>query len=182
MNKLIVTEFVSLDGVFEEPMWTGPYFSDEIGQRKDAEYFGAAALLYGGTTYAEHAAAWPTRDGAFAERLNTMPKYVVSRTAETSAWDNTTRIEGDVAAEVRRLKETLDGDLLVDGSSKLVDLLLREGLVDQLDLLVFPVVLGKGARLFKDGAELAFEAVATELLPHGVVAERLVPAARAEEG
>ena len=181
MNKLIVTEFISLDGVIEEPMWTGPYFSDEIGQRKDADYFGAAALLQGGTTHAGHAAAWPTREGDFADRINAMPKYVVSRTADTASWANTTRVEGDLVAEITRLKESLDGDILVDGSSQLVELLLREGLVDQLDLLVFPVVVGGGVRLFKDGTQVAMDLVSAETLPNGVVAQRYVPAAAPAE-
>jgi dihydrofolate reductase len=154
MARIVVTEFVSLDGVVDEPRWT---FQFDRGQDGDAfkydELFASSALLLGRVTYAGFAAAWPgmgTDD--FGRRMNEIPKYVVSATlADADAtWGPTTVIRGDIAAEIADLKDRHDGDLLVEGSSQLVHTLTQHGLVDEYRLMVFPVILGQGKRLFPD--------------------------------
>jgi dihydrofolate reductase len=162
MGRLIVTEFVSLDGVFEDPGgaegfehggWTFRFDTgDEGAAFKLDELRAADALLLGRVTYEGFAAAWPSieDEAGFAEKMNGMPKYVVSSTLDEAGWSNSTVIGGDVAAEVPRLKERHD-ELLVAGSGRLVDALARHDLVDEYRLMVFPVVLGSGKRLFAGG-------------------------------
>jgi dihydrofolate reductase len=161
MGKLVVTEFVTVDGVFEDPGgaedferggWAFEFERGEEGDRfKTDETMEAEAQLLGRRTYEEFAKAWPSREGEFADKFNSMPKYVVSKTLENPEWENTTVIKGDdPAAEIRKLKDELDGPILVAGGAKLLKFLLDEGLVDELRLMVFPVVLGKGRRLFLD--------------------------------
>ena len=161
MGKLVVTEFVTVDGVFEDPGgsegterggWAFEFERGEDGDKfKADETMDAAAQLLGRKTYEEFAAAWPEREGEFADKFNSMPKYVVSKTLENPEWQNSTVIgKEDPAAEIRKLKEDVDGDILVAGGAKLLKFLLDEGLVDELRLMVFPVVLGKGRRLFLD--------------------------------
>jgi dihydrofolate reductase len=154
MSKIVVTEFVSLDGVISEPRWTFQFDRGPEGDKfKVDELFGSEALLLGRVTYTGFAGAWPgmgTDD--FGKRMNAIPKYVVSSTltdAETQ-WGETTVISGDVAAEIAGLKAQPGGDLLVEGSGQLVHTLIRHGLVDELRLMVFPVILGGGIRLFPD--------------------------------
>jgi dihydrofolate reductase len=166
MGKLVVTEFITLDGVIEDPGGSegfergGWAFAFDRGTEGDQfkldELTAAAAQLLGRTTYEGFAAAWPSRtdEGGFADRMNSMPKYVVSTTLEHPEWQNTTVLGGDdLRAEIGALKELFDGDVLVAGSGQLVRSLLQEGLVDELHLMVFPVVLGAGKRLFADDAE-----------------------------
>jgi len=158
MGRLVVTEFLSLDGVMEGPggdddfvrgAWTFEFDRGEEGNRfKTDETMGAAALLLGRRTYEGFAAAWPGRGGEFADKFNTMPKYVVSSTLSDPSWTNTTVLSGDPVEEVARLKEEQDGDVIVHGSGQLVRALLAADLVDELRLMVFPVVLGTGRRLF----------------------------------
>lgn len=158
MGRIVVTEFISLDGVIEAPGggedfkhggWTFEIDrGDDGNQFKLDETLGAAALLLGRRTYEGFAAAWPERDGEFADKLNTMAKYVVSSTLRDPAWANTTVLGGDVADEVTRLTKEQDGDIVVAGSAQLVQSLIEEDLVDELRLMVFPVVLGSGKRLF----------------------------------
>ena len=186
MSKLVVSEFVTLDGVMEDPGGAegfdrgGWAFQFERGPEGDKfkldEVLASEALLLGRVTYEGFAAAWPSRTGDFADKFNTMPKFVVSTTLENPEWNNTTVIGGDVAAEVARLKERFTGDVLVNGSAQLVDTLVRNGLVDEYRLMVFPVVLGSGKRLFQDGLERTpLEIVETK--PAGeVVILRLEPA------
>lgn len=152
MSRIVVTEFVSLDGVIEEPRWTFQFNRGAEGDKfKVDELFGSDALLLGRVTYQGFAAAWPTMNtDAFGERMNGIRKYVVSATltdAEAS-WGDTTVIRGDVAAEVAKLKAEPGGDLLVEGSSQLVQTLIQHDLVDEYRLMVFPIVLGAGKRLF----------------------------------
>jgi dihydrofolate reductase len=161
MGKLIVTEFVSVDGVFEDPGgsenyehggWTFEYDRGHDGDKfKLDEVMQAEAHLLGRVTYDGFAEAWPSRDGDFADKLNSDPKYVVSTTIESPEWQNTTVISGDVAAEIADLKERTEGSILVAGSGALVATLLDADLVDELHLMVFPTVLGRGKRLFPDG-------------------------------
>ncbi len=154
MRKIVVTEFASVDGVMEEPRWTFQFDRGPDGDRfKYEELFAADALLLGRVTYQGFAQAWPSMgNDAFGERMNNIPKYVVSTTltdAEAS-WGSTTVIRGDIAAEIASLKTQPGGDLLVEGSSQLVHTLVDHGLVDEYRLMIFPIVLGGGKRLFPD--------------------------------
>ena len=165
MGRIVVTEFISLDGVIEAPGGGEDYkhggwtFAIERGPEGDQfkldELVEAEAQLLGRRTYEGFAAAWPgMSDGAgFAEKMNSMPKYVVSSTLETAEWNNTTVLSGDLAEEIARVKREVDGVILVAGSAQLVQGLLEHGLVDELRLMVFPVVLGSGKRLFGAGEE-----------------------------
>jgi dihydrofolate reductase len=158
MGRIVVTEFISLDGVVEDPggaeqfKHSGWSFEidrgDEGGKFKLDETMGSEALLLGRRTYEGFADAWPSRDGEFADKFNSMPKYVVSSTLESPEWTNTTVLQGDLAESVGRLKQDVDGDIVVHGSPQLVQGLLEQGLVDELRLMVFPVVLGEGKRLW----------------------------------
>lgn len=170
MRKIVVSEFVSLDGVMEDPRWTFPYWNDEIAKFKHDELCGSDALLLGRVTYEGFAAAWPGRtdEGDYGDRINSMPKHVASTTLKAAEW-NATVIEGDVAEAVSELKQQPGQDLLVFGSGTLVQALLREGLVDELRLLVYPVVLGKGKRLFGDGTDAKLALKETQPFSSGVV-------------
>lgn len=152
MGRLIISEFLSLDGVMENPAWTAPYWNDEIAAFKAAEMQQADALLQGRVTYDAMAVAWPNRgdEDPGAERMNSVPKYVVSATLTEATWNNTAIVRGDVVGEIRALKQRYSGDILVYGSGELSRFLLQEGLADGLNLLVYPVVLGTGKRLFGD--------------------------------
>jgi dihydrofolate reductase len=163
MGKLVVTEFVSVDGVFEDPGgaedyehggWTFEYDRGDDGNKfKLDEVNEAEVQLLGRVTYEGFAKAWPTREGAFADKLNRDPKYVVSTTLRDPDWQNTTVIDGNVPAEIEKLKNETDGVILVAGSGTLVRTLLENDLVDELRLMVFPTVLGRGKRLFPDGVD-----------------------------
>ena len=163
MGKLVVTEFVSIDGVFEDPGgaenyehggWTFEYDRGEDGnQFKLDELMEAEVQLLGRVTYEGFAAAWPSREGPFAEKLNSDPKVVVSTTLTDPEWENTTVISDDVVAAISKLKDETEGDILVAGSGTLVATLLEANLVDELRLMVFPTILGRGRRLFPDGID-----------------------------
>jgi dihydrofolate reductase len=163
MGKLVVTEFVSVDGVFEDPGgaegyehggWTFEYNRGDDGDKfKMDELMSAKVHLLGRVTYEAFAAAWPSREGEFADRLNNDPKVVVSTTLQHPAWSNTTVISKNVPAEIAELKSDVDGDILVAGSGTLVATLLANDLVDELRLMVFPTILGRGRRLFPDGID-----------------------------
>jgi dihydrofolate reductase len=163
MGKLVVTEFVSLDGVFEDPGgsesyehggWTFEYDRGEEGNTfKLDEVMGAEVQLLGRVTYEGFAAAWPSREDAFADKLNSDPKVVVSTTLTDPAWQNTTVISENVVDGIAKLKDETDGVILVAGSGTLVKTLLEANLVDELRLMVFPTVLGRGRRLFPDGID-----------------------------
>ena len=158
MGRIVVTEFVSLDGVMEDPggaenfKYGGWSFEFERGEEGDKfkldEALEADGLLLGRRTYEGFAAAWPSREGEFADKFNDMPKYVVSSTLDEPDWNNTTVLDGDVADSVSKLRRQVDGDLVVHGSAQLVQALLDNDLVDELRLMVFPVVLGAGKRVF----------------------------------
>ena len=158
MGYIVVTEFVSLDGVMEDPGgsenfryggWSFEFDRGEEGNKfKLDETLESAALLLGRVTYEGFAEAWPSRSGEFADKFNTMPKYVISSTLENPTWNNTTVLNGDVLEEVQKLKGEIDGDIVVHGSGQLVQTLIENDLVDELRLMVFPVVLGAGQRLF----------------------------------
>ena len=186
--RIVITEFISLDGVVQAPGgpdedtdggfsnggWSQPYFDPEVvGGAYDDALAKAEALLFGRRTWQTMAAAWPGRAGdPFADRMNSIPKYVVSATLgdDELTWGNTTRIPGDQAvARIRDLREADGGDLLVMGSPTLVRTLLREGLIDELRLLIEPVLLGGGKTIFPDdGALRTLELVSTATSPTGV--------------
>ena len=158
MGRIVITEFVSLDGVMEAPGggenyehagWTFEINRGAEGDKfKLDETFASDALLLGRVTYEGFAAAWPSVENEFADKFNSMPKYVVSSTLETAEWNNSTVLSGDVVEEVSKLKQEYDGDIVVHGSARLVQTLIEHDLVDELRLMVFPVLLGSGKRLF----------------------------------
>lgn len=158
MGKIVITEFVSLDGVMEDPGgaedfahggWTFAVDRGADGDKfKGDEGDAAEALLLGRKTYEGFAAAWPSMEGEFAEKFNNMPKYVVSSTLTDPQWTNSTVLGGDFVAEVTKLKASLDGEIVVHGSAQLAQALIEHDLADELRLMVFPVVLGSGKRLF----------------------------------
>src|SRR5918995_4286669 len=158
VGRIVVTEFVSLDGVVEAPGggesfkhggWSFEFNRGDEGDKfKLDETLSSEAVLLGRVTYEGFAAAWPSRDGEFADKLNTMPKYVVSSTLDDPEWTNSTVLSGDVVDEITELKKEQDGDIVVHGSAQLVQSLIENDLVDELRLMVFPVVLGTGKRLF----------------------------------
>src|SRR5689334_15533370 len=161
MGKLVVAEFVSVDGVFEAPggsegyeygAWTFEYDRGDEGNKfKLDELMEAEVHLLGRVTYEGFAAAWPSREGDFADRLNNGKKVVVSTTLTDPEWQNTTVISDDVPGQVAKLKADTDGTILVAGSGLLVQMLLEHDLVDELRLMIFPTILGRGKRLFPDG-------------------------------
>ncbi len=163
MGKLVVTEFVSVDGVFEDPGgaesyehggWTFEYDRGEDGGTfKLDEVMEAQVQLLGRVTYESFAAAWPAREGPFADKLNSDPKYVVSTTLKDPEWENTTVISSNVIDRISTLKAETEGVILVAGSGTLVRELLEANLVDELRLMVFPTILGRGKRLFPDGID-----------------------------
>ncbi|MGI8796769.1 MAG: dihydrofolate reductase family protein [Acidimicrobiia bacterium] len=160
MGRIVVTEFVSLDGVIEDPGGSEDFKhsawsfevdrGDEGNQFKLDETLESEALLLGRVTYEGFAQAWPSRDGEFADKFNGMPKYVVSSTLANPEWNNSTVLSGDLTEDVSKLKQDVDGDIVVHGSAQLVQALVERDLVDELRLMVFPVVLGAGKRLFGD--------------------------------
>lgn len=163
MAEIVVTEFVSLDGVMEDPGGAESFkhggWTFEIERGSDGDNFkleetmDTDALLLGRVTYEGFAAAWPSREGEFADKFNTMPKYVVSSTLESPEWENSTVLEGDVVDSVSRLRRELDGKIVVHGSAQLAQTLLEHDLVDELRLMVFPVVLGSGKRMFGETSD-----------------------------
>jgi dihydrofolate reductase len=163
MGKLVVTEFVSIDGVFEDPGgaegyehggWTFEYDRGDDGNTfKLDEVMEAQVQLLGRVTYEGFAAAWPSREGPFADKLNNDPKYVVSTTLESPEWQNTTVISEGVVEKISKLRDETEGVILVAGSGSLVRTLLEADMVDELRLMVFPTILGRGRRLFPDGID-----------------------------
>jgi dihydrofolate reductase len=163
VGRIVVTEFVSLDGVMEDPGgaesfehggWSFQFDRGDEGNKfKLDETMSSEALLLGRVTYEGFAAAWPSREGEFADKFNTMPKYVVSSTLEDPQWSNSTVLRGDLVEEVGKLRREQDGDVVVHGSARLAQALLEHDLVDELRLMVFPVVLGSGKRLFGETSD-----------------------------
>jgi dihydrofolate reductase len=182
MGRIIVSENITLDGVVQDPAgaegfarggWVG-----RVGDRGRegaakallGEALGAEAQLFGRRTYEFLAARWPSRSGALADRLNTMPKYVVSSTLENPKWSNSTVLKGAVTDEVGQLKRRLDGGIVIPGSITLVRTLIKHGLVDELRLMIYPVVLGDGERLFTTMADkISMHLVDSRTLDDGLV-------------
>lgn len=180
MRKIIVTEYISLDGVVEEPgHWSFDFWNDEAAKYKYDELFTSDALLLGRLTYEGFAKAWPTmkETGEFGKKMNTMQKYVVSKTVQNAEWQNTEIIAKDVLQEVKKLKKQHGKNILVAGSGQLVHTLLQENLADEYRFLLHPVVLGKGKRLFREESDkrklTLFE---TQKFSTGIVALHYKPA------
>ena len=171
MRKVIISEFLTLDGVMEEPRWTFQFGSQEQEKFKFDELFACDALLLGRVTYQGFAAAWPSMQGtgAYGERMNSLPKYVVSRTLDKAEW-NASLLKGHLVEEVSKLKEQLGQDILVFGSGDLVHQLMQHDLIDEYRLMVFPIVVGSGKRLFREGSEQkVLKLVETKTFASGVL-------------
>ena len=172
MRKVIVSQFLTLDGVMQDPhKWSFPFWSDETGKFKDKELFASDGLLLGRVTYEGFAAAWPGRtdEDGYADRINSFPKFVVSTTLDKAEWDNSTLIKENVAEEVAKLKQQSGQDILVFGSGKLVQTLIQHDLIDEYRLLVYPIVLGEGMRLFQEGSKTTLKLVENRPMGAGVV-------------
>ena len=153
MRRVVWAEYVSIDGVVDEPSWTGPFWNDEISRIQREQLFRSDALLLGRVTYEGFANTWPnmTDPDGFADRMNRLPKYVASRTLKEPKW-NATKITGDVADAVSRLRRETGGDVLIYGSATLVYTLVEHDLIDEFRLMVHPIVVGRGKHLFRDEA------------------------------
>ena len=191
MRKIVVSEFLTLDGVMESPeKWTFPFWTEQIGKVKSDELFESDALLLGRVTYELFAGAWPNltdedtwkmvkaaggsfgekpQTNSFADRMNSIQKYVVSTALQKAGWSNSTLIKGDVVEEVRKLREQDGKDILISGSGELVCSLMHHNLIDEFRLLVYPVVLGEGKRLFKEDAKATLKLVDAKQFSSGVV-------------
>jgi dihydrofolate reductase len=189
MGKIVITEFISLDGVIEDPGgaedfehggWTFEISRGDEGDRfKLDEAMAADALLLGRKTYEGFAEAWPQREGEFADKFNGMPKYVVSSSLESADWSNSTVIGGgDLAAAIEELKGRHEGDVVVNGSATLSRALIDQDLVDELRLMLFPVVLGSGLRLFGESGKKPMELVDSQVVGDGVAILTYRPTAR----
>ena len=178
MRQIAAGLFVSLDGVVEAPeKWTGPYFNDQVGQAVGALMAQNDALLLGRVTYEGFAAAFGGQSGGMADQMNHTPKYVVSSTLASADWQNSTLISGNVAGQISDLKQQPGKNIGMSGSSVLVGWLLRHGLLDRLDLLVFPVVLGSGKRLFSEpDGQVPLALTGSEAFSTGVVHLTYTPA------
>jgi dihydrofolate reductase len=191
MGKLVVTQFVSVDGVFQDPGGVGEIdrggwsFKAEHGEEfdrfKSDELMAADAQLLGRITYEGFAKAWPEMEeaeGEYAVKMNSMPKYLVSTTLENPEWNNTTVIKDNVAEEVKKLTDEIDGDILVQGSGALSQTLLDEGLVDEWRLMVFPIIVGQGKHLFSEQREMSDLRLkdSKTIGPDGIIVLTYVPA------
>ena len=170
--RIVVSEFVTLDGVMEAPeTWVFQFAEKEIETLKLDEVLEASTLLLGAVTYQIFAESWPSRsdpDG-FADKMNSMPKYVISAPSEKLTWNNSHRVRGNLAEEVAKLKQQPGQTILVTGSGVLVQALMHHDLVDEYRLLVYPLVLGKGKRLFQDGSQARLKLVKAHAFQTGVV-------------
>ncbi len=171
MRNVVVTEFMSLDGVVEEPAWTFPYWNDEIARFKGEESSASDALLLGRVTYQGFAAAWPQSKDEGADYFNSVRKYVVAETLEEPLeWQNSTLIKDNIVEEITNLKQQDGKDITVHGSATLVQTLMQHDLVDRYRLLVYPVVVGSGKRLFEEGTTATLKLVESQSFGSGVVA------------
>ena len=187
MRKVIASEFVSLDGVMEDPSWTFQFSSEEQEKFKFDELAASDALLLGRVTYEGFAAAWPRmteQAGEYADMMNGYPKYVVSETLEEPlGWNNSTLIRESVAEEVSRLKQQPGKDVLTFGSGELVNTLMQHDLIDEYRLMLFPIVVGSGKRLFRNGSDTkALRLVETKTFGSGVVVLSYLPTGSEAEG
>jgi dihydrofolate reductase len=193
MRKVVVTEYVTLDGVFEDPGggegtkhggWSFQFWGEEAMKYKFDELFASDALLLGRVTYEGFAKAWPTMKdgGAFADRMNSIPKYVASTTLKELEWNNSHLITENIAEEVGALKQQEGKNILVAGSGQLVHTLMQHNLIDEYQLMVYPVVLGSGRRLFGDGSDkTVLKLVNTKSFSSGIVILSYQPAGKEEK-
>jgi dihydrofolate reductase len=170
MRNIVVTTFLSLDGIMENPAWSFPYWNDEIAKFKGEEAATSDTLLLGRVTYQGFAAAWPESKDDGAAYFNSVRKNVVSTTLDKAEWNNSTLIKNNIVEEIASLKRRDGQDITVHGSATLVQTLMQHDLVDRYRLLVYPVVLGKGKRLFMEGATATLKLVETQSFSSGVVA------------
>jgi dihydrofolate reductase len=170
LRKVIVTEFLSLDGVMEEPAWTFKYWNDEIAKFKGDESLSSDALLLGRVTYEGFAAAWPESTDEGASYFNNVRKYVVSTTLDKAEWNNSRLLKENIVEEISKLKPQEGKDIMVHGSATLVQTLMKHDLVDRYRLLIYPLVLGKGKRLFEEGNMATLKLVETQAFSTGVTA------------
>jgi len=181
MSRIVATEYLSLDGVFEEPgHWSFPFWSDEAARFKFDELFASDSLLLGRKTYEGFAAAWPTMtdEAGFSDRMNGIPKYVVSTTLDKAEWNNSRLIKENVVDEIARLKHQPGQDILLAGSGQLLHTLLENKLVDELRIMLHPIVLGSGARLFQDGIDrTVLKLFGTQTFGSGIVVLHYEPRA-----
>jgi dihydrofolate reductase len=186
--RIVVTQYTSLDGVIEDPVgmegsglgdWTGPFTRGPAGDAfKDAELAEADAMIYGRRTYDGFAAVWPTVPGAFAERMNGLPKYLASRTISQPEWSNTMLMGPDIAAAAAELKQNYRRNILIYGSASVCHELARYDLIDEYALMVYPVVLGRGIRQFPDGLHIDLALIESRSFNEGIVLLRYGRAAR----
>ena len=172
MGKIVSNFFISLDGVVEAPdQWHFPYFDDQMGQAVEQGMETAKAMLMGRILYGEWSEYWPAQgpDVPFSEFINDIPKYVVSTTLTEATWKNTTLVSRDVASRLREIRESTDGNIAMSGSATTVRWLLANGLLDELNLLVHPIAVGKGQRLFEDTPTQPLELVSNETFSTGVL-------------
>lgn len=172
MSKIVVTSFMTMDGVIESPeKWSIPYWNNEIESFKDGELLAADAQLLGRKTYEIFAEAWPSRSGHYADRLNETPKYVVSSRLQQAEWNNSHVVAGGsgLAAELQQLKARHSGNLLVHGSHSLVQALVQHELVDEYHILVYPLIVGEGRRLFAGGSQASLKLTRSAEMGGGVV-------------
>jgi dihydrofolate reductase len=183
MRKIVATEYVTLDGVMEEPgHWSMQFWNDEAGKFKYEELFASDALLLGRITYEGFAAAWPTMTdtGEFGERMNGLPKYVVSKTLQNLTWNNSNLIKGDLVEEISALKQQPGQDILLSGSGQLVRALMQHDLIDEYRFMLHPIVLGKGKRLFTDNSTAkVLKLVGTKTFSSGIVVLTYYPVEKA---
>jgi dihydrofolate reductase len=187
MRKVTAGLFVSLDGVTESPeKWQLPYFNDEMGEAIGAAMAAADAMLLGRVTYQEFASYWPgvrSEDQPFADYMNNTPKYVVSTTLDTVEWSNSTLIKGNLAEEITKLKQQPGKNIGITGSTTLVQSLLQDDLLDELGLMIHPVVVGSGKRLFEEGGNLkALKLIDSKTFSTGLVSLTYQPAGKEAEG
>ena len=170
MRKVVVTEFLSLDGIMEDPAWTFKYWNDETANFKGEETTASDTLLLGRVTYQGFAAAWPESKDEGAPYFNNVRKYVVATTLDKAEWNNSVLIKDNVVAEITKLKQQNGKDITVHGSATLVQTLIKHDLVDRYRLLIYPLVLSKGKRLFEQGATATLKLVEAQSFSSGVVA------------
>lgn len=188
-RKIIVTEYCSLDGVIQDPVgmedsglgdWTGPFSRGPQGDRfKQEELEAAEALIFGRVTYDGFAAVWPNVDDpqGFAKRMNSLPKYVASKSLERADWNNTKLIDGELVEAVKKIRAETDGDILIYGSASIVHQLMPAGLIDEFRLMVYPTILGRGTRLFPGGVAARLALIENKPLRDGIVLLRYVSSA-----
>jgi dihydrofolate reductase len=178
MGTVVAVEYTSIDGVMEEPAWSGPYFNDEVADFQYDNLFTSDALLLGRVTYEGFKAAWPSMtddEKGFGLRMNALPKYVSSNSLSAGEW-NATLLPGDPAEQVAKLKQDFDGVLLINGSAQLFQALHAAGLIDEYRIMVYPVVVGDGKKLFGDGGAATLTLTKSQITKSGVAILTYQPA------